>query len=360
MAAGHEIIPFPVTEGPPARTGVLLLNVGTPQEPTPQAVRRYLRQFLSDPRVLDMHPVGRWLLLNAIILPFRPKRSAEAYRRVWDGPAGPGSPLMVHSQALAGALAERLPNHRVELAMRYGEPSIGRQMERLQADGCERVVAVPLFPQYASSTTGTALERVYREAAHRWNTPHITVVPPFFDHPRFIGAVAATARPALDALGPDHILMSFHGLPERHVHRSDATGAHCLRRDDCCASVGTANRACYRAQCFATARAVATELGLSPTDYTVAFQSRLGRLPWIGPHTDKQILELARGGARRLAVMCPSFVTDCLETLEEIGLAGAEQFREAGGEVLELVPCVNARPEWVEGLVELVRRASPD
>jgi len=335
--------------------GLLLLNLGTPDEPTTPAVRRYLREFLSDPRVLDIHPVGRAALLNLVILPTRPARSAAAYRKVWD-PAR-GSPLLFHSRDLAARAADKLGGGwRVELAMRYGQPSIEGALERLRAAGADRLVVFPLFPQYASSSTGSALEAVYRRLAASWNVPALSVVPPFYDEPGFVAAFAAVGAPVVSERRPDHVLFSFHGLPERHMRKSDDSGRHCLASADCCDRVDGVNRNCYRAQCFATARALAGSLGLAADRWTVTFQSRLGRTPWIRPYTDLVIPELAAGGARRLVIFCPAFVADCLETLEEIGIRAREQFAAAGGEELTLVPSLNSSPAWVETVVELSQR----
>ncbi|MCA9710481.1 MAG: ferrochelatase, partial [Myxococcales bacterium] len=321
------------------RVGILLVNLGTPDAPEAPQVRRYLQEFLSDPRVIDINPVVRWLLLHLVILRTRPAKSAEAYAKVW---GVDGSPLLVNGRALRDAIDLRLPELPVELAMRYGSPSIATGLDRLHAAGCDHLVVLPLFPQYASSSTGSAVEKVYAEAGKRWNTPFITVVPPFYDDLRFIEAFAQVGQPVLDALRPDHVLLSFHGLPERHIHKSDDSGHHCLRGDDCCRKLGPHNRSCYRAQCFATARALAGRLGLAEGTWSVGFQSRLGRDPWIGPHTDTMIVELAKAGTKRLAVLCPAFVADCLETLEEIGMRAKEDFLAAGGEQLELVPSLNA------------------
>ncbi len=339
------------------RIGLLLVNLGTPDAPHAPQVRRYLREFLNDPRVIDINPVGRWLLLNLIILPFRPAKSAEAYQKVW---RDDGSPLLVHSQALRDAVAPRLPGMSVELAMRYGNPDIASALDRLHDAGCDHLVVLPLYPQYAASSTGSTVELVYREAAKRWNTPFITVVPPFYDDLRFIEAFAQVAQPVLDELSPDHVLMSFHGLPERHMHKSDPSGTHCLAKDDCCDRIGEHNRNCYRAQCYATARSLAGRLGLKRQDWGVAFQSRLGRTPWIKPYTDEQLPALVERGVKRLAVMCPAFVADCLETLEEIGMRADEDFRAAGGERLVLVPSLNAHPAWVDTVVGLTQELLPD
>ncbi|RIK92977.1 MAG: ferrochelatase, partial [Proteobacteria bacterium] len=336
-----------------AKRGVLLVNLGSPDAPTPRAVRRYLREFLGDPRVLDIPAVPRWLLLEGAILPFRPRRSAEAYDKVW---TSEGSPLLVHGRALRDALRKELGDDWVvELAMRYGVPSIDAALDRLAAADCERITVVPLFPQYASASTGSALDAVYAAAAERHNVPPLTVLPSFYDEPGFIRAVAAVARELPEDRWPDHLLISFHGLPERQVRKSDPTGEHCFASPHCCDAIGSANRFCYRAQCAATARAVAKALGLGPEHWTLSFQSRLGRTPWIQPYTDEVLPELYQRGVRRLAVVCPSFVADCLETLEEIGLRAHEQWKELGGEDLVLVPCVNAHPVWVEALAGWIR-----
>jgi len=310
-------------------TGLLLLNLGTPDAPTTPAVRRYLREFLSDPRVIDLNPVGRALLLHLVILPFRPAKTAHAYRAIWDERRG--SPLLAHGKDLAAGVAAKLgAGWHVELAMRYGSPSIRSALDAL-AD-CERIVMLPLFPQNASSSTGTAVERVWKLASKAWRVPAIDMVPEFFADDGFLAAWAAVAAPALAAARPDHVLLSFHGLPVRHITKGDP----------------------YRDQCLATASSLVSRLGIA--DHTVCFQSRLGRTPWIEPHTDKVIDELAARGVKRLAVMCPAFVADCLETLEEIGIRAKAQFRAAGGEELVLVPSLNATSAWVDAVCAMAER----
>jgi ferrochelatase len=328
------------------------LNLGSPDAPTPAAVRRFLREFLSDPRVLDMPAPARGLLLYGAILPFRPRRVAAQYASIW---TAAGSPLVVHGRALAEALAKRLgEGFRVELGMRYGRPALADGLDALLRQDVERVVALPLFPQYASSSTGSALERLYALAGERWNVPPLAVLPAFFDDPGFVAAVAAVARPVLAEARPDFVLFSYHGLPERHVRKSDPTGRHCLASADCCDVLVAANADCYRAQCVATTRAVAAALELAGAAHGFAFQSRLGRTPWIRPFTDELLPELAARGVRRLAVLCPSFAADCLETLEEIGVRARAQWTALGGESLALVPCVNAHPTFVEALAQKV------
>lgn len=340
----------------PTKTGALLVNLGTPDAPRTPEVRRYLREFLSDPRVLDMSALGRAVLLNLIILPFRPAKSAELYRKIW---TDDGSPLLVYGRELTRGVQARLgPDTPVELAMRYGAPSIAEGLTKLRAQAVDRIVVLPLYPQYASATGGSTLEKVFAEVGKLWNVPDVVTVPPFFDHPGFVRAFGAVGRPALHEFHPDLVLMSFHGLPESQVRRGDESGTHCLRGDGCCDMLSTVNRHCYRAQCFATARLLAEELQLSPDGYQVTFQSRLGRVPWIKPYTDVALRELPKRGVKRLAVLSPAFVADCLETLEEIGLRGKDTFLAAGGEAFHLVPSLNAHPMWVEAVAEMVRGAA--
>jgi ferrochelatase len=331
-------------------TGLLLLNLGTPDAPTTPAVRRYLTEFLSDPRVIDISPVGRALLLHLVILRTRPAKSARAYRAVWD--AERGSPLLYHSKDLAAGVAEELgTDWHVELAMRYGNPSIAAALDKLRAGGVDRIVVLPLFPQYAASSTATAIARVMELAGAGWDVTPIEVVPAFHADPGFLRAWIDVAKPALAAARPDHVLLSFHGLPERQIQKSDPTGTHCLRSETCCDRVMPT---CYRSQCYATARALVAELGIA--DHTVCFQSRLGRTPWIRPHTDVVLDELAKQGKKRLAVLCPAFVADCLETVEEIGIRAREQWQAAGGEELVLIPSLNATPTWITAVASLARR----
>jgi len=333
---------------------VLLVDLGTPASPSPRDVRRYLREFLGDPRVLTMPGPVRKLLLEGVILPFRPRRSAHAYAQIW---TDAGSPLLVNDRALAVRLAEALETgFCIELGMRYGEPSIAGAVDALRTRASDApLIVVPLFPQFADSTVGSASERI-GSIAGACDPPIATqILPVFFDDAGYIDAVAAVARPALEAFGPDHVLMSYHGLPESHVRKSDPG---CLASQDCCERSTAPGTGCYRAQCFATSRALRTALALSEDRCSTAFQSRLGPTRWIRPETTARLEALRESGTRRLAVMCPSFASDCLETLEEIGIRARERWLELGGEAFALVPCVNASPGWVQALAKRVREAA--
>jgi ferrochelatase len=342
------------------KIGVMLVNLGTPDDTSVTSVRRYLRQFLSDPRVIDIQAVARWLLLNILILPTRPHKSAAAYRAIW---SVEGSPLRVFGDRLAAEVQRTLgPSYDVRLAMRYQNPAIETTLRSFHDAGVNQIVVLPLFPQYAASSTGSALQEIYRVAGAMWNVPTIRVVEPFFEHTGVIGSMADIAKERLGDMSDfDHVLLSFHGLPERHVIKSDLSlGQHCLATSDCCATLGARNKNCYRAQCFATARALVAQLGLAESRYTVCFQSRLGRTPWIKPYTDEVIQALGKSGVKRVAVLCPAFVADCLETVEEIGIRAVEDFQAAGGESLTLVPSLNDHPRWVHTVGEMVLATASD
>ena len=339
-----------MAEGP---TGVLLVNLGTPRSPRPGDVRRYLREFLGDPLVLDLPAPLRFLLLELVILPFRPRRSALAYQKIW-GPEG--SPLLVHGRALARALAAELGSgYAVELGMRYGEPGIREALEKLAARSPARLIALPLFPQYSTAATGSALAKLRLEHARLRGLPALETLGAFYDRPEFIAAWSELARERLASFKSDFVLFSYHGLPERQVTALDATGRHCLAAPDCCDAIGSANRDCYRAHCFATTRALSAQLELERERFATSFQSRLGRTPWIKPYTDLLLPELASRGYRRLAILCPAFVADCLETLEEIGIRAREQWRAVGGEELLLIPSLNSEPSWVRAIAGWIR-----
>ena len=326
------------------RNGLLLVNTGSPASTQTADVRRYLRQLLSDPRVIDLPAPLRWGLVNLVIAPFRAPKSAEAYKKVW---TSEGSPLLVHGRALQKGLAAELgADWQVELGMAVGEPSLERGLDALGS--CGRIFLAPLYPQYAGATTGSILDLSLRKLAERVNVPILQVLPPFYAEPAFIQSVVEVARPHIREFQPDTLIYSFHGLPESQIKAAGAAeGRRCLEGD--CCSMPSAH--CYRQHCLTTARLLEAELGPG----VVAFQSRLGRARWLEPSLEQVITDLAKRGSKKVAVLAPSFVADCLETLEEIGHRGAEQFREMGGEELRMIPAVNAHPSWTRGLAELVR-----
>ncbi|MDP7040456.1 MAG: ferrochelatase [Myxococcota bacterium] len=334
--------------------GILLINLGTPDAPTTPAVRRYLRQFLNDPRVIDIHPIGRWLLLNLIILPFRPAKSAAAYRAIWD--KDHGSPLLHYGLEVRDKLAQRVSSDiKVVLGMRYGNPSIESALKELQAANCQSIQVLPLFPQYSSAATGSAIAETMRIVQGAWDIPDVFFHSDFHAHPAFIDAVAQVSKPHIENFKPDHLLFSYHGLPERHVQKSDDPTTNQCDLQGPCPVIGAGNRYCYRAQCYASTEAIAKMLDLEAAEYSVSFQSRLGRTPWIKPYTDLVLPELYAKGVRKLALISPSFVADCLETVEEIGIRTKAQWLELGGEDLIIVPCLNAEDVWIDGLTRILQ-----
>ncbi|GMW03403.1 MAG: ferrochelatase [Candidatus Hydrogenedentota bacterium] len=335
------------------RVGILLMNTGTTAAPRAAETRTYLREFLSDPRVLDINPISRWLILNLFILPFRPAKSAEAYEAVW---TETGSPLLALSEKLLERLRQRMPEAAIEIGMRYGKPSITEAFDKLIAQDVDRILAVPLFPQYASAANGSVLEMVHRLAAEKWNVPPISTLPAFYLDEGFIDSWVAVSKPILDDFEADLVLMSYHGLPERQVKKSDPGGRHCLVKSGCCDRAVPENAYCYRHHCMETSRALAAKLGLANEQWQVSFQSRLGRDPWLKPPTDEVVPALPKQGVKRLAVLCPAFTVDCLETLEEIGIRAKEDFLGAGGEAFQLVPCLNDHPKWVNALANMLQQ----
>ncbi len=335
--------------------GLLLVNLGTPQAPTAKAVRPYLREFLMDPRVIDLSGPARFLLVEGAILPTRPKKTAAAYRTVW---TDRGSPLLFNSIDLAAKVQARLPAVKVELAMRYGQPSIEETLQRMVLAGVDRVAVMPLYPQHSAAATGSSIEEVFRVAAQLWTVPSIAVVPPFYDDDGFLDCFAVKGKHALADYDADHVVFSFHGIPEHHVTNGDSSGAHCLKRSDCCDVEVPQNRHCYRRHCTVTARQIAARMGLADDTWTMTFQSRLGRRPWLTPYTDLVLPELAKLGKKRLLVFSPAFVADCLETLEEIRVRAKEDFIHAGGEDLQLVPSLNSDDTWADAVVAIARRSS--
>jgi len=320
-----------------AGIGVLLVNLGTPDAPTPAAVRRYLKEFLSDTRVVEIPQLVWWPILNGIILNTRPRKSANKYASVW---MPEGSPLKVHSERqtrlLTGYLGEALKTPvKVALAMRYGNPSIDSVLARLKAEGCDRILVLPLYPQYASSTTGAVFDVVADRIKRTRSLPELRLVRGFHDDAGYIGALAASIRDHWQQHGRgDKLVMSFHGLPRYTVERGDP----------------------YYDECQATARLLAAALELAPEQWQITFQSRFGRTEWLQPYTSVVLADLAKQGVGRVDIACPGFPADCLETLEEIGMEGEEDFLAAGGRELRLIPCLNERDDWIKALAAIASR----
>ena len=337
-----------------ARTAVLLVNLGSPDSPSVFDVRRYLKEFLSDPLVMDRSRLVQQFVLHAFILPFRPQKTSEAYRSIW---TTEGSPLVATSRRVQTLLQEKIKD-RVFLAMRYGNPSIPQTIQEIIRHGCDELLLFPLYPHYALSSYETVVREVRKALVFSCipsNTPVpiLEILPPFYKDPDYIRALVECSRPDLDR-GFDHLLFSYHGLPERHLRLADPTGSHCLAAGDCCTTPHPAHATCYRAQCLQTTAAFVRAAGIPEGKYSVSYQSRLGRDPWIQPYTDLEIPKLAARGVRRLLVICPAFVTDCLETLEEIAIEGKALFLSSGGLEFHYVPCLNERTDWMHALSDIV------
>ena len=324
--------------------GILLVNLGSPNSPSVPDVRRFLNEFLMDGRVIDVAwPLRR--LLVGLILINRPKASGHAYEQIW---TKDGSPLVVTSKHVQAALQKRMTLP-VELGMRYQNPSIESAVKSLAAKGVSDALLIPLFPHYAMSSYETAVVRVREMAAKFAPRMKVTVQPPYYNSPDFITALVASAADFLKQ-DHDHLLFSYHGIPERHLRKSDPTGCHCLKVENCCEVVSSAHAVCYRAQCFATTAAFVKLAGVPKEKYSVSFQSRLGRDPWLKPYTDYELVRLAQEGKKRMLVICPAFVSDCLETIEEIGMRGCEDFLAATGKEFTRIPCMNEHQLWVSAL----------
>jgi ferrochelatase len=328
------------------KKAILLANLGSPDNADVPSVRRYLNQFLMDRYVIQLPWLLRRMIVSLFVLPKRPKASAEAYKSIW---MEQGSPLVILSDRLKQTLqaAVELP---VTMAMRYGSPSIESQLLALsQQDDIEEVIYMPLYPHYADSTVTTSIEEAKSIIAKHDLSLKLKVVSPFYQSPDYIDALVASAQPYLDQ-DHDHLVFSYHGLPESHITKLDSSGQHCLQRGDCCQQPHEVHKTCYRHQVMRTTACFAEKAELEPTKYSVAFQSRLGRAKWLGPNTEDKLRELAASGVKNVLVICPAFVTDCLETLEEIAIRGEEVFKEAGGSKLTLIPCLNDSQQWVDVL----------
>jgi ferrochelatase len=330
--------------------GVLLVNLGSPDSPSVPDVRRYLNEFLMDGRVIDVAwPIRRFVV--GMILINRPKESAHAYEKVW---LKEGSPLVVTSKHVLKLLQPRV-NVPVELAMRYQNPSIESAVKKLAEQGVDDLLLIPQFPHYAMSSFETAVERVKEVIAKRAPRMQLTVQPPFYNDPGYIAALVMSAEEYLNK-GYDHLLFSYHGLPERQLKKTDPTGCHCLAQGNCCEVDSPAHATCYRAQCYKTTEAFVKYAGVPRGKYSVSFQSRLGKDPWLKPYTDFELERFAKEGIKKILVICPAFVSDCLETIEEIGIRGRDTFLEAGGKELVRIPCVNEHPLWIETLEGMINK----
>jgi ferrochelatase len=340
------------------RKGILLVNLGTPNSPDVRDVRKFLAEFLMDKRVVDIHLFFRFLLVRCIIVPFRGPKSARLYRQIWS--AKTGSPLLHYSNQQQQLLKLELDNeYVVELGMRYQYPSIELALNKLKAAGADSIQVIPLFPQYASATTGSVIAEVMRVIS-RWNfIPPVSISGAFYNHPLFVEAFAANAA-RYDVNSFDHVLFSFHGLPERQLRACDAAGSKCLQQVNCCKQITAQNKNCYAAQCHETARLIASEINISIRAYTVCFQSRLGKQEWVKPYTSSTIKQLAASGKKRLLVICPAFVSDCLETVYEIASEYREEFIAAGGEQLQLVDSLNDSPIFINFLKSVVSQSDSD
>lgn len=326
---------------------ILLVNLGSPDSPSVPDVRRYLNEFLMDERVIDAPWLVRRFVVGMILIN-RPKESGHAYEKVW---TKDGSPLIAISRNVQKLLQARLAVP-VELAMRYQNPSIESAVKNLAARGVTEVLLIPMFPHYAMSSYETAVVRVREVAAKRAPQIKFTVQPPYFEDADYIAALVASAADFLRR-DYDHLLFSYHGIPERHLRKSDPTGCHCLAKENCCETDSPARATCYRAQCFATTAAFVKLAGVPKEKYSVSFQSRLGKDPWLKPYTDYELPRLANEGKKKMLVICPAFVADCLETIEEIGMRGCEQFLAGSGKEFTRIPCLNEHPAWIDALEKM-------
>lgn len=335
------------------KTGLLLINLGTPDAPTVEAVRRYLDDFLMDPYVVDIPFLLRYILVKGIILRTRPSASAQLYQSIW---TDQGSPLLVLSMALKESVAAALGDgFAVELGMRYGNPSIDVAVQNLMQQSLDQLIVLPLFPQYSTAATESAIQSFKTAFARYASTLPVRIITEFYNHSEFINAYAARIAKQFNAARHDHLLLSYHGLPVKHLEKTgcEFVGKHCVNTTDC-PKITMQNKQCYRAQCFETSRLIAKALNLTENQYSSAFQSRLGKTPWIQPYTDLHLPTLYNNGIKNLVIASPSFVTDCLETLEEIAIRAKEQWVALGGETLTVIPCLNSDAKWVEAISQII------
>jgi ferrochelatase len=326
----------PHQHGARSKVAIVLVNLGTPDAPTAAAVRRYLKEFLSDPRVVEIPKVPWWLILNAVILPFRSARSAQKYASIW---TANGSPLKVHTEKqtalLRGYLGQRGHELQVVYAMRYGNPGVSQVLQKLKADGVDRILILPAYPQYAGSTTASIYDAVFAHYANERNVPELRLIKHYHDHEGYIRALAGTISAHWERHGqPDKLIMSFHGVPKRTLLLGDP----------------------YFCECHKTARLLATQLGLAESQYMLTFQSRFGKAEWLQPYTAPSLKKLAQGGCKRVDVICPGFTSDCLETLEEIAMEARNDFISAGGKAFNYIPCLNESSAWIDAMADLAEQ----
>jgi protoporphyrin/coproporphyrin ferrochelatase len=336
---------------PIGKCGIILLNLGSPDSTAPKDVHKYLMEFLMDKRVIDYPYLFRKVLVGGLIVPFRASKSAEAYAAIW---TKEGSPLIVLTRQLQQALEGQV-NTPVEIAMRYGNPTMGDAYDAIlrRMPDVEDVIAIPLYPHYAMASYETAVE--FAQAIHRKNkySFRLSFIKPFYNDSDYLRALSEQIRPWLSQ-DYDHILFSYHGVPARHIRKTDPTRSHCLNSDDCCDVASPAHATCYRHQCFVTTKEMVRLLSIPEGKYSNSFQSRLGK-GWLEPFTDVRLEEMPKEGIRKLLILCPAFVSDCLETLEEIAIRGKESFLNAGGETYTMIPCLNTHPLWVQALAGWVK-----
>lgn len=333
------------------KKGVILVNLGSPDSPTAKDVKPYLDEFLMDERVIDVNPVLRNIIVRGIILNTRPKKSAEAYSKIW---WDEGSPLIIISKRFT----EKVQKHTelpVALGMRYGSMSIKEGLQELKDKGVDEVFLVPLYPHYAMSSYETVVVKALEVQQHDFPEMRLTTLPAFYSNPDYIKILSKSIAEGLKGFDYDHILFSYHGIPERHIRKSDPTKFHCQLNGECCKTNSVAHQTCYRHQCYDTTELVKKELGLPENKVSTSFQSRLGSDPWLQPFTDKEFERFGEAGVKNLAVITPAFVSDCLETLEEIAMEGKEQFQEAGGGDYIHVSCLNDRDDWAELMAKWIK-----
>lgn len=333
------------------KVGVLLVNLGTPDSPQTKDVRKYLREFLMDERVIDIPFLPRFVLVNGIIAPFRSPKSAKEYQKVW---TKNGSPLLIHGLAAEKLLQEKLgKNFIVSLGMRYQNPSIKIALDKFKDKGISKLIVLPLYPQYASATTGSTVQKVYEEV-NKWQIiPSMTIINQFLEHPSFIKAWVSIAKKIMEEDNYDHYLFSYHGLPERQIKKGSCSN-YCQLNDKCCSTFHSKNQYCYRAQCFETTRLLTEALNIPEDKYTICFQSRLGKQPWIQPYAEDTIHQVIKNGHKKVLTFSPAFVADCLETTIEVGEEYKELFMELGGEKWQLVDSLNSHEDWISCLQDLV------